>query len=62
MEETKVYCNMCNGEDEASICIWCHINKLEKQAYEIKERNKNLIHSFEKKLISIEGLKQGILK
>lgn len=22
--DSKVYCNLCNGEDLASICIWCH--------------------------------------
>lgn len=31
MQNKKVYCELCNGEDEASICKWCYHNALEKQ-------------------------------
>ena len=42
MQEKKTYCNLCNGEDEATICIWCHKAKTQ----ELKDVPIDLLHTF----------------
>jgi hypothetical protein len=42
MQEKKTYCNLCNGEDEATICIWCHKAKMQ----ELKDVPVDLLHTF----------------